>query len=169
MSSSISENDVIADDGEGINDDENGEEVTDSGNGETTVGDEPSDSFEGDGEDTGENNPIVTEINVHPITFDYLSEGKLNINLTDENGLGVSNKTISVQIGEDISNLSTDENGVAVFKYSNSAGSYKVNISFNGDEYYPIVLSDNPSCDLISINFLTNCVQVNLVYDNLIS
>ena len=84
----------------------------------------------------GENNPIVTEINVHPITFDYLSEGKLNINLTDENGLGVSNKTISVQIGEDISNLSTDENGVAVFKYSNSAGSYKVNISFNGDEYY---------------------------------
>lgn len=136
LSSSISENDVIADDGEGINDDENGEEVTDSGNGETTVGDEPSDSFEGDGEDTGENNPIVTEINVHPITFDYLSEGKLNINLTDENGLGVSNKTISVQIGEDISNLSTDENGVAVFKYSNSAGSYKVNISFNGDEYY---------------------------------
>ena len=105
LSSSISENDVIADDGEGINDDENGEEVTDSGNGETTVGDEPSDSFEGDGEDTGENNPIVTEINVHPITFDYLSEGKLNINLTDENGLGVSNKTISVQIGEDIFHL----------------------------------------------------------------
>ena len=112
-------------DGELLND--NGEEATDNDDGN------PSDS---DSDDTEVNNRNVTTINVSPVTFDYSSEGKLNINLTDENGVGLANKTLFIKIKDSVSNLTTNEKGLAIFKYSNSVGNYTVNISFNGDEFY---------------------------------
>ena len=117
--------------------------VISDANGEETIADGDG---EGDDEENGDlefsslnakaSNLNSTAISVDPVAFDYSSGVKLNISLKDENGLGLSDKAISVQIKDTISNLTTDENGLAVFKCSNSAGRYDVKISFKGDESY---------------------------------
>ena len=94
------------------------------------------DSSQTDSEEGEDDNRNSTSISADPIVIDYGTEGELKINLSDENGLGLFNKTIFVQINDSVSNVTTDENGLAIFKYSNGAGTYDVGVSFNGDEVY---------------------------------
>ena len=94
------------------------------------------DSSQTDSEEGEDDNRNSTSISADPIVIDYGTEGELKINLSDENGLGLFNKTIFVQINDSVSNVTTDENGLAIFKYSNGAGTYDVSVSFNGDEVY---------------------------------
>ena len=94
------------------------------------------DSSQTDSEEGEDDNRNSTSISADPIVIDYGTEGELKINLSDENGLGLFNKTIFVQINDSVSNVTTDENGLAIFKYSNGAGTYDAGVSFNGDEVY---------------------------------
>ena len=132
LSDSTYESDIIAngygDDGEILSDEDDGEVILEDG--------EIDDSFPTDSENGGEDNRNLTKIASEPIEFDYGSQGELSINLTDDNGIGLYNKTISVNINDNCSNLSTDENGIAIFKYSGAAGIYDVKISFSGDDTY---------------------------------
>lgn len=130
-------------DGEEILNDGDGGESDDNDDGDSSgsddggsSGNDNGDSSDSGSADAGESNPGVTTIAVNPITFDYSSEGELNISLTDENGVGLYNKTVSVKIGNSITNLTTDENGLAIFRYSNSVGVYTANVSFEGDGSY---------------------------------
>lgn len=93
-------------------------------------------SSEGNSEEEDVENRNLTEISADEITVNYGTEAELKINLTNQDGLGLFNKTIFIQINDVVSNVTTDENGLAIFKYSNSAGCYNLNISFNGDESY---------------------------------
>lgn len=104
---------------------------------DVTVGDENDDSSPAYYEEVEEEeNRNPTAISADPITFDYSSEGELNINLTDENGVGLSNRNVSVRINDDEANLTTDDDGLAVFRYSGAVGTYDVLVSFEGDELY---------------------------------
>ena len=83
-----------------------------------------------------EDNRNRSSISADPISFDYSSEGELSINLTDENGVGLSNRNISVKINNVQTNLSTNNDGIAIFRYSGAVGTYNVLLSFDGDESY---------------------------------
>lgn len=64
-------------------------------------------------------------------------EAKLIINLTDENGQGLANKIILVQIKDKLYNVTTNDKGIAIFKYSAAAGNYDVLLSvYDDDTYY---------------------------------
>lgn len=98
--------------------------------------DNPDDNPDVDSGDVEEDNRNKTIINADSINVVYGKEGQLKINLTDENGVGLSDKTILVQVNGNESNVITDSNGLATFKYSNAVGVYNVFLSFSGDEFY---------------------------------
>ena len=151
-SNDVSTNDIVLEDGEGSSDADENEVEDDS---ENSDGGESSDTNPNDsGEDSNieeleddENpdepvEPVVEEelgeslINANSITVDYASEGELEISLVDSDGSALSNKTISVKVNEIEENLTTDDNGIAIFKFSGDVGTYDVDISFDGDGSY---------------------------------
>ena len=151
-SNDISTNDIVLEDGEGSSDTDEIEVESDS---EKSVGGESSDTnpndsgadstieeLEDDENPDEHDEPNVEEelgeslINANPITFDYASEGELEISLVDSDGSALSNKTISVKVNGTEENLTTDDNGIAIFKFSGDVGTYDVNISFDGDGSY---------------------------------
>lgn len=110
--------------------------ILDDGESEDIDFDDSSNNNEGSDEDPQEETRNETVISSNPISFDYASQGELKINLSDSNGVGLSDKNVSVKINDFVENITTDISGIAVFKFSNAAGTYDAFISFDGDESY---------------------------------
>lgn len=148
-SNDVSVNDIVLEDEEGSSNqdtDENGVET------DTESSDVPDSS---DGSDVGEELE-ESIINVNPITVDYASECELEIGLVDSNNSTLSNKTISVKVNEIEENLTTDDNGIAIFKFSGDVGTYDVSISFDGDESYA------PSSASTTVTITKSSTEINV-------
>ena len=66
--------------------------------------------------------PIKTSIESDDAT---VVKGKeLSVKLTDENGTGIANKTITVKLNKKSSKIQTDDDGVARFKVDVNPGTY---------------------------------------------
>ncbi len=148
-SNDVSTNDIVLEDGEGSSDTDETEVEMDSdkSDGGESSDTNPNNSGEDSnigkiGADENPDGPDVEEelgksiINVNPITVDYASEGELEIALVDSDGSALSKKTIFVNVKDTEENLTTDDNGIAIFKFSGDVGTYDVNISFDGDGSY---------------------------------
>ena len=83
-----------------------------------------------------EDNRIESVIIADSTSFDYSSDGKMEINLKDVNGFALSNKTICLKNDQIQENLITDDDGKAIFRFSGDVGIYGFDISFEGDELY---------------------------------
>ena len=58
-----------------------------------------------------------------------------SVKLTDENGTGIANKTVTFTLDKVTSEVLTDGNGIAKLKVTVNPGTYTVKYSFNGDGY----------------------------------
>jgi len=171
--SSIGEDSLISDENDDSSNGDDSPNSDDSSNGDEGsnnnegIDDEnPDDSDEGDSDGQTRNETIIHS---DPISFDYASEGELKINLSDLNGIGLPDKTISVQTNEFEQNVTTNDEGIAIFKFSNAAGTYEVNISFEGDEIYApssaiteiIILKSSTELKVPSVrSYLTNATYI---------
>lgn len=148
-SNDVSTNDIILED-----EDESSNQDTDETGVETDT--ENSDvQGSSEGSDVGEELE-ESIINVNPITVDYASECELEIGLVDSNNSTLSNKTISVKVNEIEENLTTDDNGIAIFKFSGDVGTYDVSISFDGDESYA------PSSASTTVTITKSSTEINV-------
>ena len=134
--SGLEASNVLGDDssGEGSNPDDNPDGDGDGPSGDETNPEEDSNDENGDSQDEIIKNETV--ISAESISFDYATEGQLKINLTDIDGAALENKTISVKINQIVKNLTTDADGIAIFKFKSNVGTYTALISFDGDDYY---------------------------------
>lgn len=66
----------------------------------------------------------------------YGGDEQLHINLTDENGMPLANKNISININGRIYNRTTNASGQTSMTINLDAGRYVVFISFGGDDFY---------------------------------
>ena len=120
--------------GDETNPGENPNSDGDSPGGDETNSEEDFNDENGDSQDEIIKNETI--IRAESIRFDYATEGQLKINLTDIDGVALENKTISVKINQIVKYLTTDADGIAIFKFKSNVGTYTALISFDGDNYY---------------------------------
>lgn len=68
----------------------------------------------------------------------YIINDTFDVTLKDENGTGIANKTVYFTVGDKVSEVLTDGNGVAKFLLNFKKGSYTVKYNFNDTSYNPI-------------------------------
>lgn len=152
--SSIGDDSLISDENDDSSNSDDSSNGDDGSNNDDGLDDgNPDDSDDGDSDGQTRNETVISS---DPISFDYASEGELKINLSDANGIGLPEKTILVQINEFEQNLTTNNEGIAIFKFSNAAGTYEVNISFEGDEIYA------PSSAITEITILKSSTKLKV-------
>ena len=86
-------------------------------------------------EEIGDNQsqPIKTSLESRDAT---VVKGKeISVKLTDENGTGIANKTITVVLNKKTSKIQTDNDGIAKYKVNVNPGTYSIKYSFNEDGY----------------------------------
>lgn len=89
------------------------------------------------------NNNLIEDNNQKPVNLDapsiemYYKDGtRFMINLTDENGNGLANQSINIAINGINYTRDTNENGIASMAINLYAGSYSVNVCYNGADGY---------------------------------
>lgn len=60
---------------------------------------------------------------------------ELSIKLTNENGTGIANKTISVEFNKKTSNIQTGNDGIAKYEINTDPGTYTIKYSFSEEGY----------------------------------
>lgn len=68
----------------------------------------------------------------------YLINDSFKVSLRDENGNGIANKSVYFNVNNNITEVSTNEKGVASFILNFPAGKYSINFIFNETGYSPI-------------------------------
>lgn len=63
------------------------------------------------------------------------------VKLTDENGTGIANKTITVELDKKSTKIQTGDDGIAKYKVNVDPGTYTIKYSFSGDDYAQSSLS----------------------------
>ena len=85
-----------------------------------------------------------TEIPIQNASFskvsktNYIVNDSFEVNLLDENGTGIANKSVYFTLNNNTSETFTDENGTARFLLNLTKGSYIINFMFNETGYNPI-------------------------------
>lgn len=100
-------------------------------------------------DDIGDDNITenTTEIEVQNVSFtkvsktNYLVNDSFEVNLLDENGTGLANKSVYFTVNNNASEIITDENGTARFVLNFTKGKYLINYMFNESGYNPISAS----------------------------
>lgn len=151
-SNDVSTDDIVLGDEEGSSNQDTDESGVET---DTESSDVPDSSDGSDVPDVGEELE-ESIINVNPITVDYASECELEIGLVDSNNSTLSNKTISVKVNDIEENLTTDDNGIAIFKFSGDVGTYDVSISFDGDGSYA------PSSASTTVTITKSSTEINV-------
>lgn len=91
-----------------------------------------------------DNSDNSTETQVQNVSFsdvsktNYIIGNSFEVNLLDENGTGMANKSVYFTVNSNTSEILTDENGTAKFLLNFSKGSYVINFKFNETGYNPI-------------------------------
>ncbi len=67
----------------------------------------------------------------------YLKGDNFEVSLSDENGTGIANRTVSISLDGTVHNILTDENGTVKLKINVKKGFYDVKYSFNETGYVP--------------------------------
>ena len=110
--------------------DDNPDSPTDGGDGQT-----PSDGDETDEDDEGPTDTTVTtNITVNKNTI--AKNDSLIIYLTDNEGNGLSDKNITIKIGDNTYTKTTDSSGKISLKITLDAKKYSAELSFAGDDDY---------------------------------
>ena len=89
---------------------------------------------EDDSADSSESNKTIkTSLESDDTT---IIKGKdFSVKLTDENGTGIANKTVTFILNKVTSEVLTDEDGIAKIKVNVNPGTYTIKYSFKGDGY----------------------------------
>ena len=99
--------------------------------------------------------PIKTSLESKDAT---VVKGKeLSITLTDENGTGIANKTITVELNKKSTKIQTDKDGIAKYEVNADPGTYTVRYSFEDDGYAPC----NASKELLVISTTKSKIQAS--------
>ena len=83
----------------------------------------------------GENQtePIKTSLESDDATV--VKGNEVSVKLTDENGTGIANKTITVELNKKSTKIQTGDDGVAKYKVNVNQGTYTIKYSFSDDAY----------------------------------
>ena len=89
----------------------------------------------------GENQtePIKTSLESDDATV--VKGNEVSVKLTDENGTGIANKTITVDLNKKSTKIQTGDDGVAKYKVNVNQGTYTIKYSFSDDAYAQSSLS----------------------------
>ena len=89
----------------------------------------------------GENQtePIKTSLESDDATV--VKGNEVSVKLTDENGTGIANKTITVELNKKSTKIQTGDDGVAKYKVNVNQGTYTIKYSFSDDAYAQSSLS----------------------------
>ncbi|WP_458453163.1 Ig-like domain repeat protein [Methanobrevibacter sp.] len=66
---------------------------------------------------------------------------ELSVKLTDDNGTGIANKSITVEFNKKSSSIKTDDDGIAKFKVNAEAGKYTIKYTFKEEGYSQSTIS----------------------------
>ena len=109
----------------------------------TSVSAEDNSTFDGDvvSAEADVQNPIRDDgdvkTSIRPVQTTVTKGGDFSVELLDDSGHGISNKTVQFDVNSQRSDKVTDENGVAKLKIDLNAGKYTIKYSFNQTGYAP--------------------------------
>ena len=92
----------------------------------------------------------------------YLVGESFDVALLDDNGTGIANKSVYFTLNDNVSQVFTDDSGVAKFALNFAKGHYTINFSFNESGFNPIqgskdiLLLSKPTSELKGSNAKAN-------------